>query len=81
MATKLEKTLKREIEIDGQAYMVAISPEGVKLTQKGFRKGPELTWKQILVSGGGDSGNGGDSSTGSSTGGSNTGSSGWPGGA
>ena len=35
------------------AYMVAISPEGVKLTQKGFRKGPELTWKQILVSGGG----------------------------
>jgi len=40
MATKLEKTLKREIDIDGAAYMVAISPEGVKLTQKGFRKGP-----------------------------------------
>lgn len=53
MATKLEKTLKREIDIDGQPYMVAISPEGVKLTQKGFRKGPELTWKQILNSGGG----------------------------
>ena len=34
MATKLEKTLKREIDIDGAAYMVAISPEGVKLTQK-----------------------------------------------
>ena len=29
MATKLEKTLKREITIDGKAYMVAISPEGV----------------------------------------------------
>jgi len=29
--------------------MVALSPEGVKLTQKGFRKGPELTWKQILA--------------------------------
>ncbi len=56
MATKLEKTLKREIEIDGQAYMVTISPEGVKLTQKGFRKGPELTWKEILASGSGDSG-------------------------
>jgi hypothetical protein len=56
MATKLEKTLKREIEIDGQAYMVTISPEGVKLTQKGFRKGPELTWRQILATGGGDSG-------------------------
>jgi hypothetical protein len=52
MATKLEKTLKREIEIDGTTYMVTIAPEGVKLTQKGFRKGPELTWKQILASGG-----------------------------
>jgi hypothetical protein len=51
MATKLEKTLKREIEIDGTAYMVTIAPEGVKLTQKGYRKGPELTWKQILASG------------------------------
>lgn len=51
MATKLEKTLKREIEIEGQAYMVAISPEGVKITQKGFRKGPELTWKQLLATG------------------------------
>lgn len=65
MATKLEKTLKREIEIDGQAYMVAISPEGVKLTQKGFRKGPELTWRQILASGGASGGNdGGMGSTG-----------------
>jgi hypothetical protein len=51
MATKLEKALKREIEIDGQPYMITIAPEGVKLTQKGFRKGPELTWKQILNSG------------------------------
>ena len=59
MATKLEKTLKREIEIEGQAYMVAISPEGVKITQKGFRKGPELTWKQLLATGNGAGGNGG----------------------
>ncbi len=48
MATKLEKTLKREIDIDGKAYMVAISPEGVKVTQKGFRRGPELTWRAII---------------------------------
>ena len=56
MATKLDKTLKREIDIDGQPYMVAISPEGVKLTQKGFRKGPELSWKQILHGGEGAAG-------------------------
>ncbi len=53
MATKLDKTLKREIEIDGQAYMVAISPEGVKLTQKGFRKGREMSWKEMWGSGSG----------------------------
>jgi hypothetical protein len=47
MATKLEKTVKREIEIDGQPFMVAISPEGVKLTQKGFRKGREITWRAL----------------------------------
>lgn len=49
MATKLDKTLKREIEVDGQAYMVAISPEGVKITQKGYRKGQEMTWKAIIT--------------------------------
>lgn len=48
MATKLEKSIKRELEIDGKAYMITISPEGVKVTQKGFRKGPEITWRSII---------------------------------
>lgn len=48
MATKLDKVIKREIELEGKAYMVTIAPEGVKLTQKGFRKGPEITWTQLL---------------------------------
>ena len=47
MATKLDKTIKREIELDGQLYTVAISPDGVKLTQKGFRKGREITWRDL----------------------------------
>ena len=68
MATKLDKTLKREIEIDGQPFTVAISPEGVKLTQKGFRKGREITWKDMWGSsveeGGGATGSG---TTGSGT--------------
>ena len=63
MTTKLDKTIKREIEIDGQAYTVAISPEGVKLTQKGFRKGQELSWQQLLAAGGGDQGGAGASSS------------------
>jgi hypothetical protein len=48
MATKLDKVLKRELEIDGQAYIAAISPEGVKVTKKGFRKGNEITWRAII---------------------------------
>lgn len=51
MATKLEKTIRREIELDGQAYTVTISPAGVKLTQKGFRKGREITWTDLRDSG------------------------------
>ena len=70
MTTKLDKTIKREIEIDGQAYTVAISPEGVKLTQKGFRKGQELSWQQLLAAGGGGDQSGAGSSIGASSGGS-----------
>lgn len=51
MATKLDKTLKREIEIDGQPYTVALSADGVKLTQKGFRKGREITWRELARTG------------------------------
>jgi hypothetical protein len=50
MATKLEKPLRREVEIDGKAYMVTLAPEGLKIVLKGHRKGIELGWK-ALVSG------------------------------
>ena len=48
MATKLSKQLKREIEVDGKPYMVTLTPEGLKLTEKGKRLGKELTWKDIV---------------------------------
>ena len=48
MATKLDKVLKREIELDGQSYIAAISPDGIKVTKKGFRKGNEITWRSIV---------------------------------
>ncbi len=50
MATKLDKSLKRELEIEGKPYMLTISPEGLKLVPKGRRNGLELAW-QALVSG------------------------------
>jgi hypothetical protein len=48
MATKLNKQLKREIDVDGKPYMVTLSPEGVKLTEKGKRLGREHSWKELL---------------------------------
>jgi hypothetical protein len=50
MATKLDKHLKREIDIEGQPFMLTISPEGLKLVPKGKRNGLEIAWK-ALVSG------------------------------
>lgn len=61
MATKLDKTIKREIEIDGTAYTVAVSPDGVKLTQKGFRKGQEMSWTSLLAGSSAEGGAGGGS--------------------
>ncbi|HSY08972.1 MAG TPA: hypothetical protein VK820_10620 [Steroidobacteraceae bacterium] len=45
--TKLEKPLKRQIEIKGQPYIVTITPDGMKLTEKGKRKGQELLWADL----------------------------------
>jgi hypothetical protein len=50
MTTKLEKPLKREILIDGEPHVVTLTPDGLKITQKGKRLGKEVTWK-ALVSG------------------------------
>jgi hypothetical protein len=47
MTTRLEKTIKRELTLKGQAYIVAISPDGLKLTLKGRRKGVELKWEAL----------------------------------
>jgi hypothetical protein len=48
MTTKLEKELKREIDVDGKHFTVTLSPSGLKIAEKGHRKGHELTWKQIV---------------------------------
>jgi len=48
MATRLDKTIKRELELAGQLYTVSMSPEGVKIVQKGKRKGHEMSWEGLL---------------------------------
>ena len=48
MATKLDKSIKRELELDGKAYMIVFAPEGIKVTEKGKRKGIEVSWRTII---------------------------------
>lgn len=48
MATKLDKALKRELVIEGKPYMVTVSPDGIKVVEKGKRKGHELSWGSIV---------------------------------
>jgi hypothetical protein len=48
VATKLDKPLKRELDLDGELYTLTISPEGLKLVHKGKRKGHELAWKDLV---------------------------------
>ncbi|HVE79411.1 MAG TPA: hypothetical protein VNA89_11140 [Gemmatimonadaceae bacterium] len=48
MATRLEKPLKREVEVNGILFMVTLSPAGVKIVEKGKRKGQELPWERLI---------------------------------
>ena len=49
MATKLDKALKREVDIAGEPYMLTIAPDGLKLVPKVRRKGYELAWKDLVI--------------------------------
>lgn len=48
MTTRLDKTIKRELELDGKLYTVSIGPEGIGIAPKGGRKGHEISWEMLL---------------------------------
>ena len=48
MATKLDKSIKRELEHQGKLYTVTLAPDGVKVVEKGKRNGKELSWASII---------------------------------
>ena len=48
MATRLDKGLKREIEVEGKLYTATISPDGIKVVEKGKRNGQEISWQSII---------------------------------
>lgn len=48
MPTRLDKTIKRELQLGEKLYTVTITPEGVKITPKGGRRGHEITWEELI---------------------------------
>ncbi len=48
MTTRLDKAIKREIEFNEVPYTVTLSPEGLKIVEKGKRKGQELSWETLI---------------------------------
>jgi len=45
--TPLDKPLRREVTIDGNAYTLVLDAMGLKLAPRGHRNGVELHWKDI----------------------------------
>jgi len=46
--TPPDKTLKRELNIKGHPFVVTISPEELRITPKGARKGLQLRWDDLV---------------------------------
>jgi hypothetical protein len=46
--TPLDKPIRREVEIKDVAYTLVIGPSGLKLTEKGKRKGIEILWTDLV---------------------------------
>jgi hypothetical protein len=48
MATALNKELKREVLIKDKPFTLTLGPTGLKLTEKGHRRGIELKWEDVV---------------------------------
>jgi hypothetical protein len=46
--TPLDKSLKRALSINGRAYVVNLTPDAIKVTEKGHRLGVELKWVDLI---------------------------------
>lgn len=48
MTTCLDKPLRRELVVDERPYTLTIDADGLKLVEKGRRKGTQLRWLDIV---------------------------------
>ena len=46
--TPLDRPLKRQLTLDGVAYTLTLDGDGLRLVEKGKRKGVELRWRDVV---------------------------------
>lgn len=46
--TPLDKPLRRELMLNDVTYTLVIDPTGLKITEKGRRRGVELRWVDLV---------------------------------
>jgi hypothetical protein len=46
--TPLDRPLRRELQIADRRYTLTIDPIGLKLAEKGHRRGVTLNWEDLL---------------------------------
>lgn len=46
--TELDKPLRRELRIADRRYTLTIDPAGLKLAERGHRRGIALKWEDLL---------------------------------
>jgi hypothetical protein len=46
--TPLDTPLKRVLNINGRDYVITLTPDALKITQKGHRLGIELKWPDLV---------------------------------
>lgn len=46
--TPLDSPLKRQLDIAGRAYTLLLTPDALRLTEKGKRNGIELSWRELV---------------------------------
>ena len=46
--TPLNKPIKRALTLGDKTYTLVVDPDGMKLAEKGHRRGIELRWEDLL---------------------------------
>lgn len=48
MTTALDKSIRRELSIEGRPYTLTLTDAGLKLVEKRRRRGIELHWRDLV---------------------------------